>query len=67
MRANPSGAALRCPNAGVLRERKSRLRMKKLIVLVIVCLIGWKAYTHYEEKGQASHRLTAEKVWTVLG
>lgn len=41
--------------------------MKKLIVLVIVCLIGWKAYTHYEEKGQASHRLTAEKVWTVLG
>jgi hypothetical protein len=66
MPANPSGAAMRFPNAGVLRERKSRLRMKKLIVLVIVCLIGWKAYTHYEEKRQASHRLTAEKVWSPL-
>jgi hypothetical protein len=40
--------------------------MKKQIVLVIVCLIGWKAYTHYEEKRQASHRLTAEKVWSPL-
>ena len=49
MRAIPSGAALRFPNAGVPRERKARSRMKKLIVLVIVCLIGWKAYTHYEE------------------
>lgn len=38
--------------------------MKKLIVLVIVCLIGWKAYTHYEEKRQASLPSTAEKVWS---
>ena len=38
--------------------------MKKLIVLVIVCLIGWKAYSHYEERRQVSRSSAPETAWS---
>ncbi|VTU21386.1 Excalibur calcium-binding domain protein [Variovorax sp. PBL-H6] len=38
--------------------------MTRLIVLAIVCLIGWKGYTHFEEKQQASVAATSEKAWS---
>lgn len=37
--------------------------MTRLIVLAIVCLIGWKGYMHFEEKRQASVASTSEKAW----
>lgn len=38
--------------------------MKKLIVLAIVCLIGWKAYSHYEERRHASRSSAPETAWS---
>lgn len=38
--------------------------MTRLIVLAIVCLIGWKAYWHFEEKLQTSVASTPEKMWS---
>ena len=37
--------------------------MRTLIILVIVCVLVWKAYTHFEEKRQARVSSTPEKVW----
>lgn len=39
--------------------------MKKLIVLVVLCLIGWQAFTHYEARRQG-RRVSAmpERVWS---
>lgn len=38
--------------------------MTRLIVLMIVCLIGWKAYTHFEERRQVSGHATPKQVWS---
>ena len=38
--------------------------MTRLIVLAIACLIGWKAYTHFEEKHQSNIASTPEKAWS---
>ncbi|VTU12856.1 Excalibur calcium-binding domain protein [Variovorax sp. SRS16] len=37
--------------------------MKNVIVLVIICLAGWKAFTYYEQRQQVSRSVT-EKVWS---
>ena len=38
--------------------------MRRLIFLAIVCLIGWKAYTHFEEKRHSNTASTPEKPWS---
>lgn len=40
--------------------------MKKLVVLVVLCLLGWQAFTHYESRRQVARAAAAmpEKVWT---
>ncbi|MDM0075864.1 excalibur calcium-binding domain-containing protein [Variovorax sp. J2P1-59] len=39
--------------------------MKNVIVLLILCLIGWKAYTHFEQRQQQGVRVAVpDKAWS---
>ena len=38
--------------------------MTRLIVLAILYLIGWRAYTHFDEKRQANIASTAREAWS---
>lgn len=38
--------------------------MTRLIVLAIVCLLGWRAYTHFEEEPRARVASTPERLWS---
>ncbi|MES1264381.1 MAG: excalibur calcium-binding domain-containing protein [Variovorax sp.] len=38
--------------------------MKNLIVVLIICLIGWKAYTHFEQRQQGGRAAIADPAWS---
>jgi hypothetical protein len=39
-------------------------RLKNLVVVLILCFIGWKAYTHFDQRQQGVRQSVADKEWS---